>query len=201
MPLAAGLPTDGIVAPSADSGTCEQFLDDLADLHELVHAGRLVDELGNPEILEQSLVSPGPGRAPHAHGNAVQVFGAADFAQDVLSGVLGQVQVHQDQVWNCRDRVGPLSADEGKAFASVQQVNQLKLEILFLSARSRRKTSEPLSSMTRMRAARTAGACSNIPPLRPTSAGSLHHSTLNGGAVCGTTCLALTIHRLGAGPT
>jgi hypothetical protein len=36
---------------------------------------------------------------------------------------------------------------------------------------------------------------------RPASAGQLHHFTLNGGAACDDTCLALTIHRSGAGPT
>ena len=88
-------------------GTCQQILDDLADLHELIQTGRLGDESGNSEVLEQSLVSPGLGRTPHAHWNAGEVSGASDLAQDVFAGILGQVQVHQDQVWNCRLRVAP----------------------------------------------------------------------------------------------
>jgi hypothetical protein len=40
------------------SADCEQIRDDLTDLHELIQAGRLGDELGNSEILEQSLVAP-----------------------------------------------------------------------------------------------------------------------------------------------
>jgi hypothetical protein len=49
------------------SGNCEQIRDHLTDLHELIQTGRLGDELGDSEILEQSLVSPGLGRTPHAH--------------------------------------------------------------------------------------------------------------------------------------
>src|ERR1035441_2439153 len=119
-------------SPSAGCGACEQILDGFADLHELIQTGRLGDELGNSKILEQGLVAPGPGRTPHAHGNAVEVSGASDLAQDVFAGILGQVQVHQDQAWNGRIRISPLSADESEAVASVQQVNQFKLEILLL---------------------------------------------------------------------
>ena len=86
----------------------------------------------NSEVLEQSLVSPGLGRTPHAHRNAAEVPGASDLAQDVFAGVLGQVQVHQDQVWNGRIRIGPLPADESEGFAAAQQVNQFKSEILLL---------------------------------------------------------------------
>src|ERR1017187_6138128 len=35
----------GIQPPSIGSGTCEQVLDDFADLHELIQTGRLGDEL------------------------------------------------------------------------------------------------------------------------------------------------------------
>jgi hypothetical protein len=58
--------------------------------------------------------------------------GASNLAQDVLAGVLGQVQVYQDQAWNGRIRIGALPADKSEAFASVQQVNQFKSEILLL---------------------------------------------------------------------
>ena len=122
----------GIQPPSAGCGTCEQILDNFADLHELIQTGRLGDELGNSEVLEQSLVPPGPGRAPHAHWNAAEVCGASDLAQDVFTGILGQVQVHQDEVWNCRIRIGPLPADESEGLASAQQVNQFKPEFLLM---------------------------------------------------------------------
>jgi hypothetical protein len=58
------------------------------------------------------------------------VSGAADLVQDVFAGILGQIQVHQDEVGNCRIRIGPLPADESEGLASAQQVNQFKLEIL-----------------------------------------------------------------------
>ena len=56
--------------------------------------------------------------------------GGSDLAQDVFAGILGQVQVHQDQVRSGRIRIGPLSADESESFGSGQQVNQFKSEIL-----------------------------------------------------------------------
>ena len=117
---------------SAGYGSGQQILDDFADLHELIQTGRLGDELDHSEVFQQRLVSPGPGRAPHAHGNAAEVPGAANFVQDVFAGIFGQVQVHQDQVWNCRIRMGPLPADEREGFASVQQVNQFKSETLLI---------------------------------------------------------------------
>ena len=37
---------------SAGFGTCEQILNGFADLHELIQARRLGDELGNPQVVE-----------------------------------------------------------------------------------------------------------------------------------------------------
>ena len=69
----------------------------------------------------------------HTHtGTPPRCLALSDLAQDVFAGILGQVQVHQDQVWNCRIRIGPLPADESEGFAAVQQVNQFKSEILLL---------------------------------------------------------------------
>jgi hypothetical protein len=96
----------------------------------LIQTGGLGDELRDSKVFEQGLVPPGPGRTPHAHGNAVEVAGAADLVQDVFASVLGQVQVHQDEVGNCRIRIIPLPANESEGLASVQQVNQFKPEIL-----------------------------------------------------------------------
>ena len=117
---------------SVDFGTGEQILDGFADLHESIQTGRLGNELGNPDFLEQRLVAPGPGRTPNADGNAGKVLRGANFAEDLFAGVLGQVQVHQDQVWNCRLRVNPLPADEREGLASGGQVTQFKLEIVLL---------------------------------------------------------------------
>jgi hypothetical protein len=113
------------VRPPAD-------LDDLPDLHELIQTRGLGDELRNAEFFEQSLILTGPGGTPHANWNVAEMSGASNLAQDVLAGVLGQVQVQQDQVWNCRIRIWPLPADESECFAPVQQVNQFKTKILLL---------------------------------------------------------------------
>src|SRR5450432_1774482 len=115
---------------AANARIRKSILDNFADLHELIQTRRFGDELGNSEVLEQSLVSPGPGGTPRAHWNAAEVSGASDLAQDVFAGIPGQVQVHQDQVGNRRIRIGPLPADEGQGFASVRKVNQFKWEIL-----------------------------------------------------------------------
>src|ERR1700691_3436258 len=109
----------GIQQPLAGSGICKQILDDLADLHELIQAGRLGDKLGNSQILEERLVSPRPGGTPHAHWNPGQMAGAADLAQDVFARVLVKVQVYQDQVRNSRIRILSLPAAESEALASV----------------------------------------------------------------------------------
>src|ERR1017187_7152766 len=122
--------TAGIQAQLNCPGNGEQIFDGLADLHELIQTGRLGDELRDSQVFEQGLVPPGPGRTPHAHGNTAEVSGAADLVQDVFAGILGQIQVHQDEVGNCRIRIGPLPADESEGLASAQQVNQFKLEIL-----------------------------------------------------------------------
>jgi len=107
-----------------------KILDGFADLHELIQTGWLGDESGDSQIFEQGPVPTGLGRTPDAHGNAGEVSGALDFAQDVFAGVLGQVQVHQDQVGNRRVRISPLAANEGESFPSAQQVNQFEFEIL-----------------------------------------------------------------------
>src|SRR5471030_1063944 len=107
-----------------------QVLDDFADLHKLIQARRLGNESGNSEIREQSLVSPGLRRTPHAHWNAGEVFGASDLTQQVFAGVLRQIQVQQDQVWNFRIGIGALPANESQGLAPVQQMNQFKSEVL-----------------------------------------------------------------------
>src|ERR1017187_3431965 len=112
----------------------EQILNGLADLHELIQARRLGDELGNSEVLEQRLVSPGLRRAPHANRDAGQVLGGPNLAQDLFASVLGEVQVHQDQVWKGRLGIDSLPANKSEGVASVQQVNQFKWEILFLQS-------------------------------------------------------------------
>src|SRR5271157_2095741 len=126
----ADRPHKAMVCPTSACPT-EQILDGLADLHELIQAGRFGDELGNSQVPEQRLVSPGLGRTPHANPDAGEVFRRPNLAQDVFAGVLGEVQVHQDQVWNGRVGISPLPADEGEGFAAVQQVNQFKWKILF----------------------------------------------------------------------
>src|SRR5271157_566139 len=118
-------PHKAMVCPTSACPT-EQILDGLADLHELIQAGRLGDELGNAEVLEQRLVSPGLRRAPHANRDAGEVFRGPDLAQDVFASVLGEVQVHQDQVWNGRFGIRSLPADEGESLAAALQVNQFK---------------------------------------------------------------------------
>lgn len=66
--------------PSAGGGTCEQILDDCADLQELIKAGRLGDEAGDSKVREQSLISPGLGRTPRANRNAGEVFRCPNLA-------------------------------------------------------------------------------------------------------------------------
>jgi hypothetical protein len=110
----------------------EQILDHLADLHELIETGRFGDELGDSKVLEQSLVTPGLGRTPYAHGNAGEVVGASDLAQNVFAAIPGQMQVHQDQVRNGRVRVSPLPADECEGLAPGRQMDQFKSKILLL---------------------------------------------------------------------
>ena len=83
--------------------------------------GRLVDEMGNPEFLEQNLVPAGTGRTPDAHRNPIEVSGAADLSQNVFAGVFRQVQVQQDQVWNGPIRVGSLPADECEGFGPLNR--------------------------------------------------------------------------------
>src|ERR1017187_8463472 len=173
--------------PSGGSGAWEQILDDLADLHELIQTGGLGDELGNAEVLEQGLVPPRPGRTPHAHRNAAEVSGAPDLAQDVFAGILGQVQVHQDQAWNCRVRIGPLPANESEGFASAQQVNQFKSEIVLIQGPLEKEDVRGVvfndenpgygSTQSVFQA--------NLP--RPRSPAAFYHSTVDVGAVCGDT--------------
>ena len=151
------------------------------------------------EVLEQRLVSPGLGRTPHAHRNAGEVSGASDLAQDVFAGVLGQVQVHQDQVWNGRIRIGPLPADEGEGFAPVQQVNQFKSEILLLQ---RPIEKEDVGAVVFND--KNPGCGNNRSAFQAHShrdyRAALHHSTVDRATVCGDTCRALTTNRLGAAP-
>ena len=65
-------------------------------------------------------------------GTPARCGGAADFAQNVFAGILGEVQVQQDQVWVGRIRISSLPADESEGFGPVQQVDQFEREILLL---------------------------------------------------------------------
>ncbi len=120
--------------------------------------------------------------------------GASDLAQDIFAGVLGQVQVQQDQVWNCRIRIGPLSADEGQGFASARQVNQFKSEVLPLQGSIEKEDVRAIVFNDEY----SRGA-NNRNVFHSYSA--LHHSTPDRTSVCADTWRALTTHRLGAGPT
>src|SRR5580658_2964441 len=112
----------------------QQVLDNLGDFHELSQARRLGDESRNAETLEQRFILPGSRRTPHAHRNGGEVCGAADLAQNVRAGIFGQVQIQQDQGWDGRMRIGPLLANKSERIASILQVDQLKLETLFLQS-------------------------------------------------------------------
>ena len=149
-----------------------------------------------PRSLEQSLVSPGLGRTPHAHRNAAEVSGASDLAQDVFAGILGQVQVHQDQVWNCRIRIGPLPADESEGFASAQQVNQFKSEILLLQRPLEKEDVRAVVFNDQDAGRGNNRSVFQAHSQRPTSP---HFHQLTACAICGDTCLALTIQPLGRG--
>jgi hypothetical protein len=73
------------------SGTCEQILDNCADLHELIQANCLGDEADNSKTLEQRLIPPGPRRTPHANWNADEVFCCPNLSRDLVASVLGEV--------------------------------------------------------------------------------------------------------------
>src|SRR5713101_2723416 len=62
------------------------------------------------------------------------MFGAVDLAQDVFAVVLGQVQVHQDQVWNWRIPIGAFPANECEGLASVREVSQFKSHLLLIQS-------------------------------------------------------------------
>ena len=95
-----------------------------------------------------------------------------------------------------------LPADESEGFASVQQVNQFKPEILLLQRPLEKEDvgavvfndKDPGCGNNRMRVS------SSLPIGQPSPA-ALHHSTVDVRAVCGDTCRALTTNRLGAAPT
>jgi len=55
--------------------------------------------------------------------------------------------------------------------------------------------------MTKTRAAGTTEGCFKLAPSDPSPPAAFHHSTVEGADQLGDTCLALTIHRWGAGPT
>jgi hypothetical protein len=60
------------------------------------------------------------------------VGGASDLTQNVFAAILGQIQIHQNQIRNCGIRPGPLTSDESERLISGGQVDQLKPEILLL---------------------------------------------------------------------
>src|ERR1039458_9723436 len=174
---------------SGGSGIGQEILDGFADLHKLIETRRLGDELDNSEVLEQRLVSPGPGRTPHAHWNTAKVSGGLDLAQDVFAGIFGQVQVHQDQVWNCRIRIGTLPADESEGLAAVQQVNQFKAEIMLIQGPIEK---EDVRGVVFNDEDPYYGSTQNVFQAhspRPPSPAAFYHSTVDGGAVCGDTSL------------
>jgi len=110
----------------------QQVLEGFADLQELVQAGGLGDEAGDSDLLEDGLVTAGAGRAPDADGNALEETGASNFAQDLFAGVLGQVQVDEDQVGRDRIGVAALTANESYGLGSGGEVEQVEAEILIL---------------------------------------------------------------------
>src|SRR5690242_19225354 len=57
-----------------------------------------------------------------------------DLAQDIFAVILGQVQVHQDQVWNWRNGVGAFPANECERLSSVPEMSQFKWEILLIQS-------------------------------------------------------------------
>ena len=139
----------------------------------------------------------------HTHTGTPAEVPALRISRRMSSPVyLDRFRVHQDQVWNCGIRISPLPADESEGFASAQQVNQFKLEILLLQRPIEKEDVRAVVFNDK-----DAGGGTNrsvfqaLPPDGQPSPAVLHHSTVDGGAVCGDTCLALTIHRLGAGPT
>jgi hypothetical protein len=44
----------------------------------------------------------------------------SDLVNDVFAGILGKIQIQQDQVWVGRIRVDALPVDEGESFATAQ---------------------------------------------------------------------------------
>ena len=118
------------------------------------------------------------------------MFRRPNLAQDVFASVLGEVQVHQDQVWNGRLGIGPLPANKGEGFASVQQVNQFKWEILFLQSPIEKEDVRGVVFNDQD------SGCATQP--KRVSSSPPEAATFR---LIVTTCLALTIHRLGAGPT
>src|ERR1051326_5213324 len=76
----------------------EQILKDFANLHELTQSGRLGDESGYPQGRKLCLVAAGPGGTPNADRNSAEMVGIPDLAQDVLAGILREVQIHQNHV-------------------------------------------------------------------------------------------------------
>ena len=61
-----------------------------------------------------------------ADGNAGEMLGAPDLAKNVFPVAIGQVQVHQDQVWDCRIRIGAFPANECEGGTPVGQRGQFK---------------------------------------------------------------------------
>jgi hypothetical protein len=112
----------------------QQVLQDLPDLHELIQPRRLGYESDNSQVCEQIPVPPGLRGAPGAHGNPDEMLGVPDLAQNVFSVTLGQVQVHQDQVWDCRIRVSAFPANEGEGGVSIGQADQFKSPILLVQS-------------------------------------------------------------------
>ena len=147
-----------------------------------------------PRLLEQSLVSPGLRRTPHADRDSGEVFHSPNLAQDVFASVLGEVQVHQDQVRNGCIRIGSLPADEGEGFAAVQQVNQFIPEILLLQRPLEKEDVRAVVFNDKN------PGCGNNRSVHQSHSQRPTRPTIGGTGVCGDTCRALTTKRLGAAP-
>jgi hypothetical protein len=134
------------------------------------------------------------------------MLGVPDLAQNIFPVTLGQVQVHQDQVWDCRIRVSAFPANEGEGGVSIGQRDQFKSSILLVQSPPEkedirivvfndenpgRRNNRTLFHANPQRLI-IAASVSDLYPGQRRPPMSPHYLT---------TCLALTIHRLGADPT
>ena len=58
--------------------------------------------------------------------------GVSDLVDDVFAGILGEVQIQQDQARIGCIRIGAAPVDESESFAPAQQMDQFEWETLLL---------------------------------------------------------------------